>query len=114
MVTSRTGTSRYKAWRVAVLQAGLNAGTTRCPCTGCPACKTRCRVWLDYTQGKRPNSAEPDHITPWSKGGDDIVENGRVICRRCNQSRGNGTRRPAPKTQRKPVNSEWINGSGRW
>lgn len=30
-----------------------------------------------------------DHIIPWSRGGPDMVENLRVLCRSCNSSRGN-------------------------
>jgi len=30
-----------------------------------------------------------DHIIPWSHGGPDTVDNLRVLCRRCNSSRGN-------------------------
>jgi 5-methylcytosine-specific restriction endonuclease McrA len=59
-----------------------------------------CGVELDYERGKQPNSAEPDHILPVHYGGRNEIENGRVICRRCNQSRGAGDRkeREAPRT----------------
>lgn len=115
MVTSRTGTTKYKAWRTAVLQRGLNAGIRRCPCKACNACKNGCGVILDYTKGKMPHSAEPDHIIPVARGGQDVLENGRVLCRRCNQSRGDGTRPVGPRRRRPPkVQSAWIEGSDRW
>ena len=90
MATSRTGTASHKRWRIAVLQAGINAGITHCP---------NCRGPLDYTNGRRPNSAEPDHIIPHSLGGENTEDNGRVLCRHCNQSRGNAQR----TTQRQHV-----------
>ena len=83
MATSRTGTAVYKRWRLAVLRQGQQDGITHCP---------SCRTTLDYHQGRRPNSAEPDHIIPHSLGGQDTIDNGRILCRRCNQSRGNGKR----------------------
>lgn len=83
MATSRTGTASYKRWRTAVLRAGRKAGVTRCPL---------CEVELDYEHGRKPNSAEPDHIIAWAVGGTNTVDNGRVICRRCNQKRGKGGR----------------------
>ncbi len=39
------------------------------------------------------------HITPWSLGGTNTLDNGRTICRRCNQKRGNG-RNNTPKRRR--------------
>lgn len=35
------------------------------------------------------NDLTLDHITPWSHGGADTVENLRVLCRSCNSTRGN-------------------------
>jgi 5-methylcytosine-specific restriction endonuclease McrA len=83
LATSRTGTGQYKRWRHDVLRAGQAEGVTHCPL---------CSVPLDYSTGRQPNSAEPDHIQPHSLGGRNVVENGRVICRLCNQRRGNATR----------------------
>lgn len=84
MATSRTGTAQYKRWCKEVLRLGQLLGVTRCPI---------CGVLLDYSSPRtKPNSAEPDHIIPHSLGGRNDVENGRVICRKCNQKRGNGTR----------------------
>lgn len=37
-----------------------------------------------------------DHILPRSLGGGDTPDNLRAMCRRCNSSRGNGTRRSLP------------------
>ena len=90
MATSRTGTGRYKRWRREVLGEARASGITNCP---------RCGVWLDYDKGLRPNSAEPDHITPHAAGGTETPENGAVLCRRCNQSLGD----KKPRTRRKQV-----------
>lgn len=99
MATSRTGTGSHKRWRKQVLQQGQADGVTHCPM---PSCGVR----LDYTAGLMPHSAEPDHITPVARGGMNIVENGRVICRRCNQRRGKG--RAVPVAQPKPVTASDI------
>lgn len=91
MATSRTGTAKWKRVRAAALQQAQADGITRCPA---------CRTHLDYERGQQPNSAEADHITPHSLGGQDTIENVRVLCRHCNQSRGNGKPkrvRAAPK-----------------
>ncbi|NYI42036.1 IS110 family transposase [Demequina lutea] len=68
-----------------------DAGLTHCPCS--LACKHHpgrtCGVRLDYETTRVPNSAEPDHITPHAHCGPDTVENmSRIVCRRCNQARG--------------------------
>lgn len=90
MATSRTGTAAYQHWRRRVLAAGRADGVTRCP---------GCGVELDYEHGRRPDSAEPDHILPHKWGGRDVVENGRVLCRTCNIRRGAG-RRAVPREPR--------------
>lgn len=102
MATSRTGTTKYKLWRLAVLRNGRLEGITHCPTLAC-------RVLLDYAEGKKPNSAEPDHIIPYANGGQDVVENGRVLCRQCNQSKGNRQAPGQPKArQTQPfVNPRW-------
>ncbi|WP_218938077.1 HNH endonuclease [Actinomyces culturomici] len=106
MATSRTGTTAHIQWRDAVIARDRSLGVTRCP---------ECKVELDYTRGKLPNSAEADHITPVALGGGYELDNGRVICRRCNQS--SGGRLGAPKTYtriRKPIRFRRIDNSGRW
>ena len=90
MTTSRTGTARWKNLRKRAIQQALNAGITRCPCTD-PACTHRgraCGVPLDYTNGRRPNSAVADHIKHHALGGQDTLENIRIICYRCNANDG--------------------------
>ncbi|WP_143054032.1 HNH endonuclease signature motif containing protein [Arthrobacter sp. yr096] len=85
MATSRTGTAQ---WKRISRQAKKNArrdGIDRCP---------YCKVMLNYDVGRTHCSAEADHIVPWDKGGRDELSNVIVICRRCNQSKGN---RAAPK-----------------
>lgn len=80
MATSRTGTASHKRWRRHVLREAQQSGVTNCP---------TCNTELDYTKGLQPNSAEPDHLIPWTHGGRNTPDNGRVTCRLCNQKRGN-------------------------
>jgi len=108
MATSRTGTTRYKHWRRGVLHRAQAEGITHCPCIA--PCNHHqgqpCRIRLDYNTGRRPNSAEPDHITPWANGGQETPDNGRAICRRCNQATGNKRpHKPAPRIVLKT--SDW-------
>lgn len=101
MATSRTGTSVHRHWRRRVLARGQANGVVYCP---------DCGVELDYVNSKRPNSAEPDHIVPFARGGRDEVDNGRVVCRHCNQSRGAGNiphRVQAPARQAHGVGIAW-------
>ena len=86
MATSRTGTSQYKKARKKALHQAKANGVERCP---------YCKVILDYDVGLKPNSAETDHVIAHARGGQDHVDNLKVCCRRCNQSKGD---RPAPKT----------------
>lgn len=83
MATSRTGTAKYKRWRLNVLHRDQAAGITHCQLCGCI---------MNYDQGKHPNSAEPDHILADKFGGQLTMDNGRTICRHCNQSRGDGSK----------------------
>lgn len=79
MTTSRTGTTRHKQWRTRVITRAKNQNQTTCPLCGVP---------LNYHTPRQPNSAEADHIIPYAQGGTDTLENGRVICRQCNQKLG--------------------------
>lgn len=90
MVTSRTGTASHFRFRRAVLSRDRRAGVVRCPL---------CGVALDYDVSKQPHSAEPDHILPVAMGGTNHPDNGRTICRRCNQSRGgrSNAKMPTPR-----------------
>ncbi|MBK0420167.1 HNH endonuclease [Leucobacter sp. CSA1] len=91
MVTSRTGTAKWKNLRKRALHNAQAAGLTRCPCRDV-TCKSHrgrtCNVPLDYTTGQRPNSAVPDHIKHHALGGQDTIENIQVICNRCNAHDG--------------------------
>jgi 5-methylcytosine-specific restriction endonuclease McrA len=92
VTTSRTGTAAWKKVRAQILRRAQRNGITHCP---------NCKVLLDYKVGRQPHSAEADHIVPHSLGGRDTLDNGTVLCRRCNQSKGN---RAAPKqTTRSPL-----------
>ena len=90
MATSRTGTATWKRVRAQALAKAKRNGVTHC---------RHCNVALDYEQGLQPNSAEPDHLIPYSMGGKDHVDNLEVICRQCNQSKGH---RDAPKQKTTP------------
>jgi len=95
MTTSRTGTGRWKRARERVLADAQASGLTVCP---------SCHVDLDYELGKRPNSAEVDHVVPHARGGTDEPHNLRVLCRQCNQRRGDRAGLPpTPRTSSAPV-----------
>lgn len=98
MVSSRTGTSQYRHWRTRVLAAGKAAGITHCP---------SCNVLLDYVNTRTPASAEPDHILPHRWGGKNVLENGRVLCRRCNQSRGDRVNVPKRVVRPASIDVDW-------
>jgi 5-methylcytosine-specific restriction protein A len=86
MAGSRTGTTGWLKLSKIALRRARAQGQTRCPF---------CGVLLNFEVSRQPNSAEPDHIIPHARGGTDTLENVQVICRRCNQSKGN---RPNPRT----------------
>ncbi|MGP5219488.1 HNH endonuclease [Arthrobacter rhombi] len=77
MAANRTSTAKWK--RIVREVRARDAHLTHCPL---------CRTGLDWLYGKRPNSAEVDHIVPWAQGGEDSAANARIICRLCNQRRG--------------------------
>lgn len=98
---SRTGTTEWLRIRAYILKRDEANDVTHCR-----YCNTR----LNYKVSRQPNSAEPDHIVPWERGGRNTEHNLISICRRCNQSKGN---RNAPKqatlTKAKPlrVSRQW-------
>lgn len=79
MATPRTATTKWKNIRKRAIQRAIRDGVTHC---------VECGVLIDYENGLRPNSAEADHIIPWSQAKTDSLDNTRIICRRCNQSLG--------------------------
>ena len=88
MATSRTGTTAWKNLRKRAIYRAKRAGLTNCPL---------CNITLDYDQGLTPRSAEVDHVLPYSKGGEDHLDNTMVLCRLCNQRKSNKTGAEAPK-----------------
>lgn len=84
VASSRTGTKKWLDLAARAKRRAVLAGLTDCPI---------CGAHLDFSKGRSANSAEVDHIIPWSRGGEDTIENVRVVCRSCNQRRGNGMRR---------------------
>ncbi|MGO2634646.1 MAG: HNH endonuclease domain-containing protein [Galactobacter sp.] len=82
MATSRTGTNEWKKLRARELRKAQRLGQVHCPW---------CGVTLDYQQGRTPSSAELDHVEPYSATQSNLGKT-RVICRRCNQSKGNRSR----------------------
>src|SRR5699024_12813125 len=97
---SRTGTTRWRNLRARVLlKAQLDS------IEHCPICKTE----LNYNESLLPSSAEVDHLVPYSLGGKDEQSNCQVICRACNQSKGNkGNPKRMGIQQRKPVKSSRV------
>ena len=100
IATSRTGTATWKRVRAQALKQAIDNNVTHC---------ASCGVGLDYEYTRRPNSAEVDHIIPYSKGGTDTLGNTTVICRWCNQRKGNGRNLtvPQPKTIEPGTSIEW-------
>lgn len=79
MTTSRTGTTRWKKLRQQAIHQAKQNNQTRCPI---------CKAPLNYNTPLHPKSPEADHITPHTHGGQDTLENIRIICRQCNQKLG--------------------------
>jgi 5-methylcytosine-specific restriction endonuclease McrA len=75
----RTGTATWKKLRTQAKREAQEAGLVSCP---------MCGVQLDWSVAGHTNSPEADHIVPWAKGGRDVIENVRIICRQCNQRKG--------------------------
>ena len=87
MTTSRTGTTKWKQLRKRAIYKAKRSGLTHCP---------HCNVELDYDISLTPRSAEVDHVLPFSKGGEDHIDNVMVICRLCNVRKGNKSEAPQP------------------
>lgn len=92
MATSRTGTTKWLHLARRARHQAQAAGQAHCPI---------CGTLLNYAVGRTPSSAEVDHIIPYSRGGTDTIDNVRIICRRCNQQRGNGLTRPRPASRQR-------------
>lgn len=99
MATSRTGTTKWLHLARRAKHQAQAAGQTHCPI---------CNTQLDYTRGRTPTSAEVDHIIPYSRGGTDTIDNVRIICRRCNQRRGNALPRPRPANRRHNTQATFV------
>jgi 5-methylcytosine-specific restriction enzyme A len=94
MATSRTGTTTWKTLRKRAIYRAKRAGLTHCP---------SCKVELNYDVGQTPTSAEVDHILPFSKGGQDHIDNVTVICRLCNVRKGNKAAPTTPTINKGPI-----------
>lgn len=94
MATSRTGTGSWKRIAQKVRATALDQGLTKCP---------RCKVQLDWEYSRRPNSAEVDHVIAHALGGQDSIENSRILCRRCNQQLGGQVKQEQARRTPKPV-----------
>ena len=106
VTTSRTGTTKWKRVAAQAKRKAQAQGQDTCPL---------CNVILDYSKGKQPNSAEADHIIEWSKGGQDTIDNVRIICRQCNQKRGGKTgNKKARRHRTQPIQIAPATTTDRW
>lgn len=103
MVTSRTGTTKWLRLRQRVIRRAKLDGVERCPGYGGHACGRE----LDYQSHGEPSSVEVDHIIPAAEGGPDTDNNTRVLCRACNQSRGDGRKAGEVDSSATPMSPEW-------
>jgi 5-methylcytosine-specific restriction protein A len=104
MVTSRTGTAKWRRIRKHVIGEARAAGITHCPGYDNIACGRE----LDYETYGQPNSVEVDHIIPHADGGEDSYENARVLCFTCNRTRGRGQTAQVPPTEQFPIDPDWL------
>lgn len=65
------------------LNAAYQNGLRRCPC-----CNIQL-VWKSNPVNVQRNLATVDHMVPRSLGGPDTTDNMFVMCRKCNEDRGN-------------------------
>lgn len=106
MTTSRTGTTRWLHNAAAAKRSARAAGLEHCPL---------CHVRLTWDAGLLPSSPEADHIVPHSRGGNDSLENIQIICRKCNQKKGNGRRSRPPKRKRnQPIRIQQTTDAETW
>ncbi|WP_407316658.1 HNH endonuclease signature motif containing protein [Isoptericola halotolerans] len=106
MVTSRTGTARWKRNRLRVLRGAKAAGVMHCPGYEGHACGRELdyRTRAEYARDEparagqyRANEAQVDHVREYRHGGTDDVENLRVLCADCQKRRN--SERPTIKVE---------------
>ena len=78
--TNRTASSAHRRWRARLITQARKQGQTECPL---------CGATITWDTHQLPTSPEADHITPVSRGGLNTLDNGQIICRTCNRSKGN-------------------------
>lgn len=98
MVTSRTGTGQWK--RVVLI---VKAQARRDGLTLCPGCK-RLLDWSKRIPGQyNPSLVEVDHIVSHEDGGQDSVDNARILCSDCNKKRRSRERATATASHSWPI-----------
>jgi len=78
--TNRTASQAHRRWRARLITQARQQGQTECPL---------CGATITWDTHDLPTSPEADHITPVSRGGLNTLDNGQIICRTCNRSKGN-------------------------